>query len=235
MPPGTFGYDPRYRSENSRHDAARAQALLDTYGYVDRDGDGWRERPDGSPLVLEMATQSSQIERQFDENWQKSLQAVGVRVRFNTAQWPENLKSARAGRLQMWSLGSTATTPDGQQALEAMYGPSAGDANLARFRLPAFDDDLPAHARAARRSGARGALRRGEQAGRSRTCRTRSTSIGSTTTSASPGSSGYRQPLFRNDLWHYVDVDAELRERLRALTPAGLVPMACGGGRARMA
>ena len=24
------------------------------FGYVDRDGDGWRELPDGKPLVLEV-------------------------------------------------------------------------------------------------------------------------------------------------------------------------------------
>src|SRR5205085_1337639 len=67
MPPGTFGYDPAYRSENSTYDPARAKALLDLYGYVDRDGDGWRELPNGTPLVLEMATQSSQTDRQFNE------------------------------------------------------------------------------------------------------------------------------------------------------------------------
>ena len=31
----------------SDYDPARAKALLDLYGYVDRNGDGWRERPDG--------------------------------------------------------------------------------------------------------------------------------------------------------------------------------------------
>ncbi len=213
MPPGTFGYDPRYRSANSRHDAARAQALLDTYGYVDRDGDGWRERPDGSPLVLEMATQSSQIERQFDENWQKSLQAVGIRVRFDAAQWPENLKSARAGRLQMWSLASTATTPDAQQALEAMYGPSAGDANLARFRMPAFDDlyrrmllmpDGPARAALFLEASKLVLAYMPYRIHAHRLYNDLS----------QPWISGYRQPLFRNDLWQYVEVDAEQRQRL---------------------
>jgi len=139
MPPGCFGYDPSFRTDNGVHDPARAKALLDVYGYIDRDGDGWREQPNGAPLVLQMATQSSAIERQFDENWQKSLAAVGLRIRFNTAQWPENLRAARAGKLQMWSLGSTSSTPDAQGALEPMYGPSIGQANYAKFKLPAFD------------------------------------------------------------------------------------------------
>ncbi|MFZ2649549.1 MAG: ABC transporter substrate-binding protein, partial [Burkholderiaceae bacterium] len=42
LAPGTWGYDPAYKSENSDFDPARAKALLDMFGYVDRDNDGWR-------------------------------------------------------------------------------------------------------------------------------------------------------------------------------------------------
>jgi ABC-type transport system substrate-binding protein len=52
LAPHTSGYDPAYKSEMSDYSPARAKALLDLYGYVDRNGDGWREQPDGSPLVL---------------------------------------------------------------------------------------------------------------------------------------------------------------------------------------
>ena len=50
--PNTTAYDPTLKTEVGDYDPARARALLDLYGYVDKDGDGWRERPDGSPLVL---------------------------------------------------------------------------------------------------------------------------------------------------------------------------------------
>ena len=50
--PHTYGYDPKLMTEMGIYDLPRAKALLDTYGYVDRDGDGWREQPDGSPLVI---------------------------------------------------------------------------------------------------------------------------------------------------------------------------------------
>jgi ABC-type transport system substrate-binding protein len=46
--PSTFGYDPALKTEMSTYDPARANALLDLYGFTDRDGDGWRDRPDGS-------------------------------------------------------------------------------------------------------------------------------------------------------------------------------------------
>ena len=39
------GFDAGFRSENGEYDPARSKALLDTYGYLDRDGDGWRELP----------------------------------------------------------------------------------------------------------------------------------------------------------------------------------------------
>jgi ABC-type transport system substrate-binding protein len=213
MPPGTFGYDPHYRSENGVHDPARANALLDLFGYLDRDGDGWRERPDGSPLTLTMATQSSQIERQFDENWQKSLAAVGLRIRFATAQWPENLKAARAGRLQMWSLGSTASQPDGQGALEYMYGPSIGSSNLARFRLPAFDaiyerlSVLPDGPERAALFVQASKLITAYMPYRIHVHRIY-------TDLNHPWITGYRQMPFRNEIWQYVEVDADMRRRL---------------------
>ncbi|HEY0858382.1 MAG TPA: ABC transporter substrate-binding protein [Albitalea sp.] len=139
MPPMTAGYRPDLNTEMSDFSLPRAKALLDMYGYVDRDGDGWRELPDGRPLVLDLATQSNQATRQLDELWKKNMDALGLRSSLKVAQWPENLKSVRSGNFMMWRVGSSAASPDGQGALERLYGPSTGKGNLARFRLPAFD------------------------------------------------------------------------------------------------
>jgi ABC-type transport system substrate-binding protein len=139
MPPMTTGYRASMRTEMSHHSPAQAKALLDLFGYVDRDGDGWREQPDGKPLVLEMATQSDQATRKLDELWKKDLDALGLRAELRVAQWPENLRAVRAGRFMLWRVGSSAASPDGQNALERAYGPAAGGSNLARFKLDAFD------------------------------------------------------------------------------------------------
>ena len=213
MQPGTFGYDPAYRSDNSACDPARAKALLDVYGYLDRDGDGWREMPDGRPLVLHMATESSQIDRQYNETWQKSLAAVGLRIRFDTAQWPENLKAARVGKLAMWFLGSTATTPDAQQALSYMYGPGIGSSNLARFKLPAFDaiydrmstlpDGLERRALFIEASK----LILAYMPYRAHVHRIY-------THLNHPWLAGYREGLFRNECWQFVEVDSAMRDRM---------------------
>ena len=77
MSPHTFGFDPAFRTENSSYDVARAKALLDMYGYLDRNGDGWREQPDGSPLAITMATEPQQIYREYNENWLRSFNSIG--------------------------------------------------------------------------------------------------------------------------------------------------------------
>jgi ABC-type transport system substrate-binding protein len=137
--PWTSGYDPKFKSENSEFNPPRAKALLDMYGYVDKDGDGWREQPDGSPLLLSYSTQPDQTSRQLNELWQKNMAAIGLKIEFKPAKWPENLKAARGGKLQMWGVAGSASGPDGQSSLERYYGPQSGQGNLARFKMPAFD------------------------------------------------------------------------------------------------
>lgn len=139
IPPLMPGFDPEFVSGMSRFDRAAARALLDTYGYLDRNGDGWREQPDGSPLVLQMATETTQLDRQFNELWQRHLNAVGVRVTFNVNQWPENAKNARAGKLMMWQLGWSAGAPDPDTFCALGFGPNKGAPNYARFENKAFD------------------------------------------------------------------------------------------------
>ena len=137
--PGTWGYDPAFKSEMSSHDPARAKALLNLYGYVDRDDDGWRERPDGGPLVLQYATQPDQNSRQLAEQWKKNMDAIGIRINFKVAKWPENLKASTAGKLMMWGVGWSAGSPDGDTFLALGDGGAKGQANKSRFDLPAFN------------------------------------------------------------------------------------------------
>ncbi len=137
--PGNWGYDPAFKSEMSSYDVARAKALLDLHGYVDRNGDGWREQPDGQPLLLEYATQPDQLSRQTAELWQKNMFAIGLQIEFKAAKWPENLKASRGGKLMMWGLGWFAGNPDGDTFLAIGYGPNKGQSNHARFDLPAYN------------------------------------------------------------------------------------------------
>ncbi|MEO8526520.1 MAG: ABC transporter substrate-binding protein [Caldimonas sp.] len=215
VPPLTEGYRPDLRTEMSTYDVARARALLDMYGYVDRDGDGWRELPDGKPLVLEMATQSDQLSRARDELWKKSMDALGLRMVLKTAQWPENLKSVRSGRFMLWRVGSSAATPDGHGALERAYGGSIGKGNLSRFKLAEFDKlydrmkMLP--------SGPE------RQALFDRTAQIMTAYVPYRvavhrilTDMSYPWVIGYRRPPFWLDWWQYVDVDTALQKKAAA-------------------
>ena len=139
IPPFTSGYDPAYKSEMSEFDPARAKALLDLYGYVDRDGDGWREQPDGRPLRLRMASMADQRSRLSNDLWRRNLAAVGLRIEFEISTWSELLKMTRAGSLMMWGYSWSAGSPDGGFFLDIAYGPNAGESNDPRFKLPAFD------------------------------------------------------------------------------------------------
>jgi ABC-type transport system substrate-binding protein len=137
--PNTTGFEASFKSENGEFDPARAKALLDLFGYVDKDGDGWRDLPDGRPLVLESLTTPEAFQRQIDEIYQKNLAAVGLRLVFKTGKWPENLKAMRAGRYAIWSLASSGSKPDGQDSLARLYSGQINGQNFARFALPAMD------------------------------------------------------------------------------------------------
>jgi ABC-type transport system substrate-binding protein len=208
--PHTTGYDSAFKSEMSDYNPARAKALLDLYGYVDRNGDGWREQPDGSPLVIKYATQTSQDSRQLNELWKKNWDAIGVRFEFSIAKWPENLKAARAGKLQMWGVGSLAANTDGQQALQRLYGPQSGLANLARFKLPAFDMLYEKMLRLPDGTERDSLF---EQAKRMMVayapykthCHRFAVDL------EQPWLIGRRRPLFWQEWWHMVDVDPGLR------------------------
>ncbi|MFY9510897.1 MAG: ABC transporter substrate-binding protein [Rubrivivax sp.] len=137
--PEGWGYDAAFKSEMSEYDVARAKALLDMHGYVDRNGDGWREQPDGQPLLLEYSSQPDQQSRQLTELWQKNMDAIGLKIEFKIGKWPEQLKASRTGKLMMWGVGWSAGQPDADTFLALGYGPNKGQANHARFDLPAFN------------------------------------------------------------------------------------------------
>jgi ABC-type transport system substrate-binding protein len=205
--PQTYGYDPAFKSEMSEYNPPKAHALLDLHGYVDRNGDGWRDQPDGQPLTLEVATQPDQLSRQFDELWKKNMERIGIRVKFFPGKWPEQLKAARAGKLMLWTLGSSAAGSDGQGALARLYGPQAGSQNLARFKNAEFDkiyERMQVMADGPEREALFDQAKRISVA----YMPYKTTVHRFTNDLVQPWVQGYRRPLFWNDWWHMVDIDA---------------------------
>ena len=211
--PHTTGYDPAYKSEMSDYSPPRANALLDLFGYVDRDGDGWRELPDGKPLVIQMASQPDDLTRKYDELWKKSLKAVGIRIEFKPAQWPENLKAARAGKIQFWQLGSSAAGSDGQGALARLFGPQAANQNLARFRNPEFDR-IYERMRVIPDGPEREQLFLRAKQIAVAFMPYRHTAHRMEADMLHAWVDGYRRPLFWQEWWHMVDIDADKRRQM---------------------
>ena len=214
VPPGLWGYDPAFKSEMGEFDRAKAKALLDLYGYVDKNGDGWRDQPDGTPLVIEYATQPNDLDRQLTTQWQKNMDAIGVRMVFKTAQWPENLKASRAGKLMMWGVSWTGG-PDGEEFLVLGDGAEKGQANHARFDLPEYNrlfqlqrslPDGPERMQVITRMKEILVAYMPYKAHVHRIW----------TDLAQPWVVGYHRNLFVSDFWRYVDIDpAEKARRLK--------------------
>ena len=139
LPPNVLGYDPAYRSPVS-YDKALAQALLEHFGYRQRDPDGFRRNPQGAPLTLFMHSEATVSGRLRDELWRKNLNAVGLRVAFITDKKPEIIKASRLGKVQMFESNWIADFPDGDNFYQLLYGPNSGRANYARFNLPAYNE-----------------------------------------------------------------------------------------------
>jgi oligopeptide transport system substrate-binding protein len=137
-PPGFAGHDPTLRTAAAA-DPAAARALLDKFGYRDRDGDGYRERPDGAPLTLVKGSTTTAIDRDRDELWKRSMDAIGVRITFVKNKWPELNKMAEAGQLMMWNLGWISSIPDADSFYSPLYSRNVGTSNDARFRHPEYD------------------------------------------------------------------------------------------------
>ncbi len=213
--PHTVGYDPAFKSEASTYDPARANALLDLYGYRDVDGDGYRELPDGKPLTLEYTSQTDQIYREFQGLFVKNMRAIGIRVKVSLGQWPEQAKQARAGKLMMWGLGSSATSPDGQGTFQRLHGPQSGGANFARFKLPAFDavyDQLSQLPNGPQRDALFVEAKKLALA----YVPYKATVHRISTDMWHPWIVGFRRPVFNNEWWHMIDLDLGLRPAIEA-------------------
>ncbi len=139
IPPNVPGHDDSLNVA-APFDPAAARALLDRFGYVDKDGDGWRDLPDGKPMVLSMASTPSTRDREIDELWQRSLKAIGVRMDFVKQKWPDLLKMGKAGQLQMWRIGWINAYAEGDAFFQLLYGGNIGQTNYARFDLPQYND-----------------------------------------------------------------------------------------------
>src|SRR5205823_4001429 len=126
IPPDIAGFDPNLRTDAQLYDPVASRALLDRFGYKDRDGDGYREMPDGKPLILERWSSPTSAAREGDELWKKNMDAIGLKMVFKKDKLPELRKMSRQGTIQMRGDGWNADYPDAENFMQLLYGPNAG-------------------------------------------------------------------------------------------------------------
>jgi ABC-type transport system substrate-binding protein len=137
--PGMAGYLPE-TSPTLEYNPAKAKALLDMFGYVDRDGDGFRELPDGSPLVIDQASTPEQRSRERNKLWGRAMADVGIRMTFDKVElMPDLRRQAQNGKVQSLTYGWIADYPDGENFLQLFWSKSIGGANYTLFSHAEFD------------------------------------------------------------------------------------------------
>jgi len=139
VPTGIAGHDAEAITHVFDHDLSRAKALLDMFGYVDRDGDGWREAPDGAPLVVSFASPSEPRFRPWDELWEKAFRGLGVRMVLTKMHQADLNKMRMAGKHQLAMNAWNMDYPDGEDFFVLLYGPASGSTNQSFFELSAYD------------------------------------------------------------------------------------------------
>ncbi len=84
IPP--FHWAHRAELDTLPYDPARARAILEAEGWVDRDGDGVRER-DGLRFSFELKTNQNRVREDIVQLIQANLAAVGIEVRPRVSEW----------------------------------------------------------------------------------------------------------------------------------------------------
>jgi ABC-type transport system substrate-binding protein len=135
--PETAGHDPAYRNPNA-YNPATANALLDRMGYT-RGADGWRRRPDGSPLELRMINGTTTESRRLAEFMKRSLDAISVRVSFDSMPGGDRLKRLSTCQFQMTTMSFGGGAPDGTSAMGNFHSPNIGTVNFSCYKNDDFD------------------------------------------------------------------------------------------------
>ena len=135
--PDVAGHDPKYRNPNA-YNPATANALLDRMGYA-RGTDGWRRRPDGSPLELRMINGTTTESRRLAEFMKRSLDALSLRVVFDSMPGGDRLKRLSTCQFQMTTMSFGGGAPDGASPMENFHSEKIGTVNFSCYKSDDYD------------------------------------------------------------------------------------------------
>jgi peptide/nickel transport system substrate-binding protein len=143
VPPGPIAtlwplWEPRPRE--LPYDTAAARRLLAERGWIDRDGDGVREKAGVTLSFGVMLPSTSGLRRQYARLLQDQLAAVGARVTIDEVDGPVHGERTASGRFDAY-LGAWNVDPTPSTGIGGIWTSAAvGRANHGRYANPAFDD-----------------------------------------------------------------------------------------------
>jgi ABC-type transport system substrate-binding protein len=156
-PPGVTGHDPSLR-DKSQYDPVAAKALLDRFGYANKDAEGYRRGQDGKPLMLTMTLRSGAVSREIQTLVNKNMDAIGVHMDFHVTPFQDAIKEMEQGKFQIIFRGFGGS-PSGFPELLQLYSKQPRRINSGLFQLAPYDaaaeeflrsDTAPAQIAAAR-------------------------------------------------------------------------------------
>ena len=83
--------------------------------------------------------QHNAFDRESNELWKKSMDAIGIRIEFQQGKFADHLKAAKVCQLMMWGASWLADYPDGENFMQLLYGPNTGQSNNGCYESKAFD------------------------------------------------------------------------------------------------
>jgi ABC-type transport system substrate-binding protein len=208
VPPGVAGHDPTI-STKPQYDPAAAKALLDRFGYANKDAEGFRTGPDRKPLTITVTLRSGALSREIQTLWKKNMDAIGLRMDFHVTPFQDAIKEMQQGQFQIIFRGFGGS-PSGYAELLQLYSKQPRRINAGLFNLPEYDRAAEQFLRSATAAEQIAAARRMSELARTYTpmlpaiFRLENDFV-------QPWLRGFSPPVF-STYWKYLDIDLERRK-----------------------
>ena len=127
------------KEEKYPYDLDKAAKLLDEMGFIDRDGDGWRDKPDGTPIELVMYSPAYDPNRvRWGDMIKEGLEKIGVKVKHQPLEWTTLVSKIQSGDFDMLIIGGIGgLDPD---VLYSIYHSKGGwNQQMERYSNPELD------------------------------------------------------------------------------------------------
>lgn len=104
LPPTIWGHNPELDATSYHYEPDKASEILDSLGYVDVDGDGMREDPEGNPWSVRLSTASDDEWRRQAEVLEAQWRDVGIPVEIELMEFQALIDLTTTGTHDLFLL-----------------------------------------------------------------------------------------------------------------------------------